>query len=227
MNKRNTSGKPIKTPNIPKLEFEKGLPEESVHSRAYYAQLALSHDDLTEQVAEHVSFDQVLFEQVSMRKTCFKKVQVLDSRFTVCDLANAEWAEATLCRVELIGCHLTGFQSREALFQDVLFKDCSGSFAQFAFATLKSVRFENCDLSEVNFLEANFSGVSFVRCDLQQADFTGTRLTGIDLRSSKIDGVRVGPRELKGALIDPMQALAFVRAMGINVAHLEEKQSES
>jgi uncharacterized protein YjbI with pentapeptide repeats len=227
MNKRKKQGKQIKAPNMPKGELEKGLPEGSIHSRAYYAQVELSREDFAEQAAEHVSFDQALFEQVSMRKTHLKKVQVLDSRLVVCDLANAEWAEATLCRVELIGCHLTGFQCSEALIQDVLFKECSGSFAQFALATFKAVRFEHCDLSEVNFMEASFSGVSIVECDLHNADFSGTRLVGVDLRGCRIDGVRVGPDELKGAVIDPQQALAFVRGMGVIVAPLEETREES
>jgi hypothetical protein len=36
----------------------------------------------------------------------------------------------------------------------------------------------------------------------------------------------VGPRELKGAIIDPNQALAFVRGMGITVMPAEGMQRE-
>jgi uncharacterized protein YjbI with pentapeptide repeats len=254
MNKRKMPGKQIKAPNIPKQELEKRLPDESLFDRAYYAQLALSHDDLTGQAADYISFDQIVFQQVRMSNTQLKKVQVLDSRLIVCDLANAEWAVAALSRVELIGCHLTGFQCSEAQLQDVLFKDCGGSFAQFAFSTFKRVRFENCDLSQVNFLEVDLSGATFtvvrgsldpiyevrksvlvlqrkrlnlltnrcINCDLREADLTGTKLVGVDLRGCKIDGARVGPRELQGAILDPNQALAFVRGMGIRVAPLEE-----
>jgi len=85
MNKRKTPGKQIKPPHIPKQELEKGLPEESLLDRAYYSQLALSHDDFTGQVTEHVSFDQIVFQQVRMSKTQLKKVQILDSRLIVCD----------------------------------------------------------------------------------------------------------------------------------------------
>ena len=224
MNKRKMPGKQIKAPNIPKQELEKRLPDESLLDRAYYAQLALSHDDFTGQGADYISFDQIMFQQVRMSKTQLKKVQVLDSRLIVCDLANAEWAAAALSRVELIGCHLTGFQCSEAQLQDVLFKECGGSFAQFAFSTFKRVRFENCDLSQVNFLEVDLSGATFINCDLREADLTGTKLVGVDLRGCKIDGAQVGPRELQGAILDPNQALAFVRGMGIQVAPLEEMQ---
>ncbi len=217
INKRNKPEKAIKPPIIPKQGLEKGLPDDTLQDYAQYTQLALSLDDFTEQEAQHISFDQLLLQNVILSKTRFKKVQVLDCRMLACDLANAEWSEATLSRVELLGCHLTGFQSGEGLFQDVLFKECRCSFAQFALTKFKCVRFEDCDLSEANFFEADLSGVTFLNCDLRQADFAKAKLVGADLRGSKIDGMRVGPNELKEATIDPTQAVAFVRGMGIKV----------
>ncbi len=217
INKRNKLEKILKPPTIPKQGLEKGLPDNTLQDYAHYTQLALSLDDFTEQEAQHISFDQILWQNVVLSKTRFKKVQMLDSRFLVCDLANAEWSEATFSRVELLGCHLTGFQSGEGLFQDVLFKECRCSFAQFALTKFKSVRFEECDLSEANFFEADLSGVTFLNCDLRQADFAKAKLVGADLRGSTIDGMRIGPSELKGATIDPTQAVAFVRGIGIKV----------
>jgi len=193
------------------------LPDNALQDHAYYSKLALALDDFTEQEAQHISFDQLLLQNVVLSKTRLKKMQMLDSRLVVCDLANAEWSEATLSRVELLGCHLTGFQSGEGLFQDVLFKECRCSFAQFALTKFKSVRFEDCDLSEANFFEADLSSVIFLNCDLHQTDFAKAKLIGADLRGSRIDGMRVGPSELKGATIDPTQAVAFVRGLGIKV----------
>jgi len=193
------------------------LPDNALQDHAYYSKLALALNDFTEQEAQHVSFDQILLQNVVLSKTRFKKVQMLDSRLVVCDLANAEWSEAILSRVELLGCHLTGFQGGEGLFQDVLFKECRCSFAQFALTKFKSVRFEDCDLSEANFFEADLSGVTFLNCDLHQTDFAKAKLIGADLRGSRIDGMHVGPSELKGATIDPTQAVAFVRGLDIKV----------
>ena len=217
MSRRNKSEKTIKPPNLPKQGLEKGLPDEALQDYAQYSQLTLSLEDFTEQEAQHISFDQLLLQNVILTKTRLKKVQMLDCRCLACDFANAEWSEATLSRVELLGCHLTGFQYSEGLFQDVLFRECRGSFAQFALTKFKSVRFEDCDLSEANFFEADLSGVTFLNCDLRQADFARAKLGGADLRGSKIDGMRIGPAELKGATIDPTQAVAFVRGLGIKV----------
>jgi uncharacterized protein YjbI with pentapeptide repeats len=213
MNKPVFSKKRIKPPKMPKQALIKGQLDVPLLDHTYHTQIALSYDDLTAQDAVRVSFDQVTFQQVQMSKTRFKHVQLLDSQLLVC-------AEASLCRVELIGCHLTGWQCGEARFQDILFKECSGSLAQFAFSKFHAVRFEACNLSDANFLEADLTDAVFLNCDLRNADFTGAKLAGADLRGSTIDGVRVGPRELRGATIDPNQALAFVKGMGIHVESL-------
>ena len=53
--------------------------------------------------------------------------------------------------------------------------------------------------------------------DLSACDFTGATLKEADLRGCQIDGMRAGPDELRGAIVDEAQALALVRAMGITV----------
>jgi len=222
-NHGNKSERSLKVPKIPKSGLAKGLPDDHIQDQAYYTQLILAHENLIDQIANHLAFDQVLFQHIRMSNTQFKKVQLLDSRFTTCDLANAEWAEANFRRVELIDCQLTGFRAIEAVVQDTLFKECKGSFAQFRFATLKQVRFEHCDLSEADFQEASLSDVTFIGCNLHNVEMSGAKLVGVDLRGSKIDGLRAGLNELKGAILDPGQALAFVRGIGIRVEPPEKE----
>ena len=223
INKRKRSGKVLKAPNLPLQKLEKYSPGTLIDDNTNYTQLHLTRTDLSEQRIRHLSFDQIFFEHVDMSKTHLEHIYILDSRLKACDLANAEWVKADFARVELLDCHLTGFQANEAHFQDMLFKDCMGHFAQCALATFEAVRFEGCDLSEANFFEADLSGALFINCDLSNADFSGAKLAGADLRGSKIDGIRIGPRELQGATLDPTQALAFVRGLGIGVKSPEEK----
>ncbi len=217
INKRKRSGKVLKAPHLSLQQLEKASANHSIEDGIHCSQLVLTHNDLSGQSMRHLSFDQVLFEHVGMSKTHFEYIRILDSRLKACDLANAEWVKADFARMELLDCHLTGFQANEAHFQDTLFKDCMGHFAQYALTRFEAVRFENCDLSDANFFEADLSGVLFINCDLSNADFSGAKLAGADLRGSKIDGIRVGPRELQGATLDPTQALAFVRGLGIAV----------
>jgi uncharacterized protein YjbI with pentapeptide repeats len=217
LNKRKRSGKVLKAPDLPLQLLEKTSPDHRIEEGTLCTQSLFTRNDWSGQNLRHLSFDQVLLEHVEMNKTHFEYIRILDSRFKACDLANAEWIKADFARVELLDCHLTGFQANEAHFQDTLFKECMGHFAQCALAKFEAVRFENCDLSDANFFEADLSGALFINCDLSNADFSGAKLYGADLRGSKIDGIRVGPRELQGAILDSTQALAFVRGLGITV----------
>lgn len=222
-NRRKRSGRVLKSPGLLLQKLEKVATSKGLEDETHYTALHLIRIDWSEQRARHLSFDQVFFEQAALSRTHVEHIRVLDSRLKSCDLANAEWVKADLARVELLDCHLTGFQANEAHFQDILFKDCMGHFAQYAQATFEAVRFEGCDLSEANFFEADLSSVVFLDCDLSNADLSGAKLVGADLRGSKIDGMRVGPRELQGATLDPTQALSFVRGLGISVKSPDEK----
>jgi uncharacterized protein YjbI with pentapeptide repeats len=213
----------IKEPKLPKSGFTKGLDSASLEDGEKYTQRILENKSFANQEARHVGFDQVVFHHVRLNHTRLKKVQLLDSRLTACDLANGEWSEASLQRLELLDCHLTGFCAIEARLQDLLFQECSGSFVQFRFAALKSVRFECCTLSGIDFQGARLTNVAFVDCDLSEADLSGATLVNVDLRGSKIDGMRAGVHELKETTLDPTQALAFVRGLGIKVEMAEKK----
>jgi len=213
----------IKGPKLPKSGLTKGLESDTIEDLEKYTQLMLEDENFANQEAQHIGFDQVLFQNVRLNNTRFKKVQLLDSRLTACDLANAEWPEASLQRLELLDCHLTGFRAIEAHLQDILFEECSASFAQFRFAVLKSVRFKHCNLSSIDFQGAKLTNVTFIDCDLGEADLSGATLVNVDLRGSKIDGMRAGVQELKGTTLDPTQALAFVRGLGIKVELAENR----
>ena len=63
----------------------------------------------------------------------------------------------------------------------------------------------------------------FDRCDLSQAELFGTPLAGISLVGNTIAGIRFGAaesRELRGAVVDRMQALELARMLGFEIEEL-------
>lgn len=221
VNKRNRAKQALKAPNLP-AELERWPVDKRWQEQEYYTQLAVTHSNFSSDTSRNLAFDQIVFKQVDMTNTHWEKIHVVDSRFDTCDIANADWPAAGLHRVELLGCHLTGWRMFETQIQDTVFRECSGAFAQFALSRFKAVRFEDCDLTEANFHDADLTGVVFSNCNLTGADFAGTKLVGADLRGSRIDGLHVGPLELIGATIDPTQAIAFIKGSGIKVALPDE-----
>jgi uncharacterized protein YjbI with pentapeptide repeats len=209
---------PPKPPMLPKKFSGRALPEPQLATYGRYSQLALVSDQLSNQSAERLSFDQMQLKQVNLHGTELAHAQIHDSRLIQCDLANANWFQADFARVELVGCRLTGFHTIESRLQDVLFKDCQAALAQFRFAVFKTARFEQCDLSDADFEGADLSGVVFLNCNLSGAEMSRAKLAGADLRGCELNGLHAGWQELQGAIIDPSQALALVQAFGIIVA---------
>jgi uncharacterized protein YjbI with pentapeptide repeats len=216
-NKSQRPIQPLKPPALPKKFLGRTLPEGQLAAFGRYSQLALTHEQFVGQTAERLSFDQILFRQGSLHASELAHAQINDSRLIECDLANANWFQADFARVELLNCRLTGFHTIEARLQDVLFKDCQATLAQFRFSTFKTARFEHCDFSDADFQGADLTGVVFAHCNLSRAEMSGAKLAGADLRGCTLDGLHAGWQELQGTIIDPSQALALVQALGIIV----------
>jgi len=193
-----------------------------VADRGAYDYLALSHVDLGGHRAGYVSFEACRFDHVSMRDSEFPGMSLLDVRMEECDLANLGVYKGQLQRVEVVASRMVGLKAAEAEFQDMLFKECKGEFALFRSATFKSVRFEGCDLTEADFGGADLSGVIFAGCKLDRCEMAGAKLMGADFRGSSIEGLKVGLEELRGAIVDPSQAVEFVRLLGLVVKAEEE-----
>jgi len=217
-NRPRTAGKSIVPPRLPKTFDRAALPDGTLYSGEMYESCAVSHEDLTNQVADQVTFDAVRLSNVTLRNTELTTLRLKDVRFDACDLANAQWYKAVFHRVELVGCRMVGFKAGEAQLHNTLLRDCQAKLANFRFATFKAVRFEHCDLVDTAFQGADLSGAIFADCDLTNAEMVGVKLVGTDLRGSKLDGVKIGPDDLRGAVVDPAQAVALIRLLGVVVA---------
>ena len=217
MSKKQPSSRAPKSPQIPRQTLAKEISHGTLQSRERYSGLKLTSGNFGGQVADRLVFEECLLTHIELSTTHMSHVEMLDVRCTDCNLANAVWTPAIFQRVEWLTCQMTGLILSEANFQDVLFKECNGSFAQFRFASFQRVHFVNCNLVEADFQEADLSGVNFENCNLSRADMSKAKLNGVDLRSSEIEGLRIGAQEIQGAIINPTQAVALVQALGVIV----------
>lgn len=217
MAEKSKKAKAIKPPDIPDDLSSDGLPGGVIRDRERYEEMELSQVDLSGQSADYASFEAAIFSHVRMMGSNFPGLGLLDVRLQECDLANAGLYKANLQRVEFLASRLVGVKASEAELQDVVFRGCKVGFALFRQATLKSVRFEDCDLGDSDFMGADLAGVVFSGCDLSRCDMSGATLLGTDFRGSKLDSLKVGVEDLRGAIVDPTQAVEFVRLLGVVV----------
>ena len=209
--------KSIKPPDLPDDFSSEGLAGGTIRDRERYEEIELSQADLSGQSADYVSFEAAIFSHVRMMGCNFPGLGLLDVRLQECDLANAGIYKANLQRVEILASRLVEVKASEVEFQDVVLKGCKAGFALFRQATFKSVRFEDCDLSDADLMGADLSGAVFSGCDLSRCDLSGAKLAGTDFRGSNLESVKVGIEDLRGAIVDPTQALEFVRLLGVVV----------
>jgi uncharacterized protein YjbI with pentapeptide repeats len=182
-----------------------------------YESLRLASTRLADQTARGVVISGCLFIGVSLARSEMPGLDLSDTRFDACDLANVVLQEATVERVEIVGSRLTGFRTFEAIYRDVVLRDCNASLGQFRYTTFKGARFEGCDLSGADFHASDLRGVVFDDCNLTGARLSGTKLDGADLRGSLLDDVVVGFDSLTGAIVEPMQAALLAALAGLDV----------
>lgn len=140
-----------------------------------------------------------------------------DVRLVGCDLANVLMHRLTWVRVELIDCRLTGFTARDAEWQDVLVEGGDLRFAQLAGGKFRNSEFEGANLEEADFQAADLAGCRLHCCKLARADLNGARLEKTDLRGSAVEELLLETRDLRGAIVDPAQAMVFARLLGIEI----------
>ncbi|HXH57388.1 pentapeptide repeat-containing protein [Iamia sp.] len=141
-------------------------------------------------------------------------LQVSDALVAAADLAGVRWPTALLQRVELRGARLTGADLTDIRLHQVRARECRFDSTVLSGAQLRDVVFEDCTFSDAFLGGSRLERVRFVRCDLSAADLDGARLDDVDLRSSRIDGVR-RLADLRGAVVDPAQ----VRDVAERLAH--------
>lgn len=100
---------------------------------------------------------------------------------------------------------------------------CKADYANFSQGRFRCVCFSESDLRSGVLAGCRLEYAEFDRCDLSQAELFGTPLAGISLVGNTIAGIRFGAaesRELRGAVVDRMQALELARMLGFEIEEL-------
>ncbi len=151
------------------------------------------------------------------------KLILRDTTLETCDLRNTALMDLQASRVVIRDCQLLGVDVSGATLRDLVCINCQIRLGRAFGAKFERCWFENCDLREAEFEESRFERVSFRGCDLRQARLLRSPLRHVDFRGSRVEGIAVGPEELRGAVITPDQADVFAAAMGLRVLPMPDE----
>ena len=182
-----------------------------------YENLWMSNSNLVESNMKNVKIDCGILNHVNLRQSQMEKIKLSDVKITESNLSNIDAFESFWLRVEIDESKLTGLKLNSAIMEDVYIKDSNSQFIQLRFGKAKRVIFESCNMKGSDFTNTDLTGCKFLNCDLSEAEFSGSILTGTDLRGSNLEKIKIGVKEIKGAIVNTNQALFLSGLLGIDI----------
>lgn len=176
---------------------------------------SISDVTLEYQEAAKVSFEKVMFKNVTVTDSSLIGIELTDVIFDKCDLSNVCLTDSFFHRTEFRNCKLIGTDFTRSRFQNVRFVSCSGDYAAFRFCKFKQAAFEGSSLISADYFHSALHKTWFTACQINQANLSGVKLEGIDLSDCEFDGLTVEIEDLNGCIIAPQQASSFVGLLGL------------
>ena len=164
-----------------------------------------------------IFLENCILKRVSFTRSKLFGLKLKDVQLIECDFANAEATAPKILRTEFLNCRLTGFHMPEADCQHVLISEGDAAFSQFRFSIFKTTEFNACNFTEADLQSADLRGAILKGCNFTQAEMTGAKLDGADFRGSRVEGLTANAEDLKGAIVDPAQAMIFAELMGLKI----------
>lgn len=214
----------ILTPQLPRTLSADALT--TLSDQVEFTAIALNRCDFSGHSGRGLIVEQVRGQGVVFQRTRLPHSRLVDVRFEGCDFSAADWEKTRWRRVEIARSRGLGWQLLEADLENVALIDCNLENCVLAASRLKNVRFEKCNLRGAVVEHAELTSAVFVECDLTRADWRGVKLDAVDVRGSIIDGLQAGAVDLRGAIIDRVQAAQIATLFGLIVKERDDLPSD-
>jgi uncharacterized protein YjbI with pentapeptide repeats len=214
------SMKDLDAPRAPKLAKARQRDVVTVKDlvdEAMIGESALQTVDARSIVAQHLTIAGSSVTDSVFGDAELEQLALTDVLATGSDFSNTQLFEARWTRVVLRDCKLVGARLNQASLRDVRLERCSAELIQMQQAKCERVAFSGCRFRGGMFNDSTLANVQFDGCDLREADFMGASVSGVDFRNSDLDGIRIGPEQLRGVIVTSDQALYLAGAMGLDI----------
>lgn len=205
-------------------DLDPGASLEPVANDALIDQASLELVELREPIgsARDLSISMARISAASVCASSLPGLRVIDSVFDRTDCSGATWIDTRLVRCVFDSCKCTGLDTRGGTLRDVRFSACKMPDAFMQESTLDRVWFESCNLNGLDLSGSTLDRVTIRECDARNLRLLNTRITALDLRGSRIDGLAIDPGSVRHLIIDPVQAPALAESLGTQVIDAHE-----
>lgn len=176
---------------------------------------------LTEGFFSGSCFYQVIFENCRLLNCTFSKTRFIDVRFQGCDCSNTDFSEGYFHRCTVKSSKWLGANFYRSSWQQVTWQDCNFQFANFSQNHLLQLAAYGSDFSESYLTECKLKQIELVESRFLKTNFFKTSLKNIDFSQCQMEGIIISDtaEELRGATINPVQAVDLVKLFGVVVKY--------
>lgn len=164
-----------------------------------------------------VVFDTVVFTDCTITNNVFKRAEFMDCVFNNCDFSNNRLEHTTFVRCEFVKSKLTGSSIIDSGLSHVLMKNCMAKYLDLANDVLDVVEISTTILDESNWFETTIKQLVLDDVSLIDSEVYQTAFHGVDLSTSHIEGMSMDLQNIKGATINPEQAVLLCPLIGVHV----------
>lgn len=180
--------------------------------------------DLSGENLDRVAFIDVDMTEMSTEGTVFSACSFRGVRLNVSTHTNTAFINCTFTRCAFFDATFTSCKLLGSMFDRCtygLLKVIGGdwSFVGLPGADLRGSSFNDVRMREADLTGARCERATFHRVDLSGAWMHSAKLTQSDLRGSDLSSLDPLTVELKGAMIDPGQAIVMASTLGFEVCH--------
>jgi len=152
-----------------------------------------------------LKFECCKFNHICIQNGKLEKLEFKDIVFENCDFSNTEFINSSFVSVLFIK-HL-----------NLLLSGTNATYVNLSMASIENILFKNTTLKNSYFQETRLKNIYFDNADLTQAQFFKTSLKNVDLSSCKIERIAISIEDIKGAIIDQLQAIDLLYLLGVKI----------
>ena len=193
-----------------------------------FEQCVFKHCNFASAQFRQVKFRKCEFYDKSMEQGCNFTFAVLqDCEFDHCDLTLCDFSRSEIYLSKLHECQLTGanFQGAGATkiignnveLSEATITDCNLAYANLAGSNMMEVDFSGCRMSHATLDGANLTSAILVDCELHNIEADRVTLNHADLRGAMLSGLDVRSIDMTGVKINLEQAAALLEEIGVEV----------
>lgn len=182
-----------------------------------YYQCSFTKNPKQSIVIKNTVIEQCHFEKIDFNLIELKNTHLVNCVFKNCDLSNLEFNRVSLHCCHFINCKMIGISFIDCSLHDLLFLDVQGRYMNISYGNIRNVLFQNSVLDETSMMEVDVKDLYFDQVSFINGEVFKTKLKGMDLKTTNIDGLRIDQTSLAGIHVDMYQAIALASLLGIIV----------